>query len=192
MMEAWLEPSVIISGLGVFVTTIVGYIAWLNYRLLVTGDKAIVKITLGESRRIPGEILADIKIENHSVSTWTDIQFEIVQPGEIKIASMKGVQLKSMSSASTYESYPQAFDALKKTGSINLRGHIAAAGSLPRVVMGRFRGPADEASFEVFIERDKLRTGQRLKARITLISNDAKQRKQVVTINRNVPPLQNI
>lgn len=186
MIHAWISPSVILGAVGILVSSGAGIVTWLNYRMLKSADRPIVKATITPTNEIKNAFMIRLAIENQSSSTWDDLTFEIIRPRRVLVAPEWRLSTKKMRSPCAYDTLDEAFEGEKRSGPLSLQATVASANAEPAYIFDRRVGAADTVHRSFVIDSSRLSAGV-ISMRLILISNDAKRRKVTVAIKRRIP-----
>lgn len=188
MNDGWSSPSVIVAGIAALISAITGVIAWLGYRAGARADWPVAKLTVQNERSNPRYVECRLVLENPSASTWTDIAVEIRKPRHAIYADMAAARSVISRTDNDIKTFDPAFDSIAGDRAIEIAGTLHAWGSTAGSMFRSGHISTDEMQRSILIIRSSIADARDLSIRVTLKSNDAKPRKHVIFMKRNIPP----
>jgi len=187
MGDGWASPAVVVAGVVAAISAVTGVIAWLTYRATAPRDVPIAKLNIRHERASRPYVTCDLTLENPSGSTWVEIVFEILRPRGLIYADSADVRSYQSRTDNDVKQFDTAFERVASQTPIVISGTLHAWGSTSRVVFGRGGNPTDELKRSILIQSSSLGGRHDLSIKVSLASNDARPRRHVIQIRRQIP-----
>lgn len=192
MSDGWTSPSTIVGAIAAFAAIAAAAISWMHYKATLFPKGIAGRLSMSRQSCPTGMIRLYVILENESASTWDDIVLQISRPRNAPWSFFTYIQQQArldeprdFYTDEASAAFEKRFDELANRGPVRISSTLYEAGAKS------FRGNSstDATSLDLVISRTSIAAVRTFSLTVTLRSNDARPKREVVVIKRKTTEL---